>query len=87
MNVTVRKPTPQEIAQAEMWPIWTKEPSTFDWTYDTQETFYVLEGEVDVTLTNGEVLSFSQGDWVTFAQGVSCTWQIKKAIRKHYYFG
>lgn len=26
------------------WPIWTKEVSTFPWTYDQAETCYLLEG-------------------------------------------
>ena len=67
------------------WPIWTKEPSTFDWYYDSEETCYFLEGEVTVK-TEHETVSFGKGDLVTFPQGLSCTWQVKKAVRKHYRF-
>jgi uncharacterized cupin superfamily protein len=28
-----------------------------------------------------------QGDLVTFPQGMSCTWKIRKDVRKHYRFG
>jgi uncharacterized cupin superfamily protein len=31
------------------WPIWTKERSSFPWTYDEPETCYFLEGDVVVT--------------------------------------
>jgi uncharacterized cupin superfamily protein len=31
------------------WPVWTKEASTFPWTYDSEETCYFLEGDVMVT--------------------------------------
>ena len=30
------------------WPIWSKEASTFPWTYDERESAYVLEGRVRV---------------------------------------
>ncbi|GAB4317309.1 MAG: cupin domain-containing protein [Promethearchaeota archaeon] len=87
---TKKKPTPEEIERAKTWATWSKEASTFDWHYDSEETFYVLEGEVTVTWTNqdgtpGEI-SFGPGDLVTFPEGLSCTWHVKKAIRKHYTF-
>jgi uncharacterized cupin superfamily protein len=71
--------------QVAAWPIWTKEPSTFDWHYDKAERCYVLEGEVTVTGPDGQV-SFGSGDLVTFPAGLDCTWQITKAVRKHYRF-
>ncbi|HAP04569.1 MAG TPA: cupin, partial [Methylophilaceae bacterium] len=30
-------------------PTWSKEPSTFPWSYSEQEVAYILEGEVTVT--------------------------------------
>ena len=68
------------------WPIWTKEPSTFDWHYDDVETCYFLEGEVTVRTSDSEV-SFGKGDLVTFPKGLSCTRTVKQAVRKHYRFG
>lgn len=64
------------------WPIWTKEPSTFDWDYDEPETCYFLEGDVEVTTDTGNV-RFGKGDLVTFPQGLRCTWQVREAVRKH----
>lgn len=69
------------------WPIWTKEVSEFSWTYDDSETCYLLAGEVIVTPDGGEPVQFSQGDLVTFPAGMSCTWKITKAVKKHYSFG
>ena len=68
-------------------PTWSKEPSTFPWTYSEQETAYVLEGEVTVTADNGESVSFGPGDLVIFPSGLKCTWHVKKALKKHYKFG
>lgn len=69
------------------WPTWSKEVSTFPWSYSEQEIAYVLEGEVTVTPKDGAPVSFGAGDLVTFSAGLSCTWQVKKALRKHYHFG
>ena len=69
------------------WPIWTKEASEFPWSYDEQETCYFLEGDVVVTPDGGEPVTMGKGDLVTFPQGMSCTWQIRQDVRKHYTFG
>lgn len=69
------------------WPIWTKEVSTFPWTYDASETCYFLEGEVVVTPEDGNAVSMRKGDLVTFSAGMSCTWEIRSAVKKHYSFG
>lgn len=69
------------------WPIWEKEVSEFPWHYDEQEICYLLEGKVTVTPEHGAPVSFGAGDLVTFPAGMSCTWKIDKAVRKHYRFG
>ena len=72
--------------EAESWPIWTKEVSEFPWTYDTQEVCFFLEGDVVVTPDEGKPIEMGKGDLVTFPKGMSCTWEIRKAVRKHYKF-
>jgi uncharacterized cupin superfamily protein len=69
------------------WPTWSKEVSTFPWTYSEQEVAYVLEGEVVVTPKGGEPVKFGKGDLVTFPAGMSCTWDVRQPLRKHYQFG
>lgn len=69
------------------WPTWSKEVSVFPWTYGDQEVAYILEGEVTVTPKGGEPVSFGKGDLVTFPAGMSCTWDVRKPLRKHYQFG
>lgn len=69
------------------WPTWSKEVSVFPWTFGEQEIAYVLEGEVVVTPKNGDPVSFGKGDLVTFPAGLSCTWEVKKPLRKHYQLG
>ena len=85
--MTARKPTEQEIKQAKAWEIWSKEPSSFPWSYSEKETCFILEGEATVTDSKGNSIHFGAGDWVEFEVGLSCTWKIGKTIRKHYKFG
>lgn len=67
------------------WPTWEKEKSRFDWTYDSIEQCYFLEGDVTVETAEGKV-QIEKGDFVTFSKGLSCIWDIRKPVRKHYRF-
>ncbi|MFV1998237.1 MAG: cupin domain-containing protein [Acidiferrobacterales bacterium] len=69
------------------WPIWTREESMFPWKYDTRETCYLLEGRAIVTPDGGEPVEIQEGDLVIFSPGLSCTWEIKEAVEKHYDIG
>lgn len=84
-----RNPSEDRLSELDVrdWPIWTKEASEFPWHYDERERCYFLEGDVVVTPDGGEPVEMGQGDFVTFPQGMSCTWKIRKDVRKHYTFG
>lgn len=68
------------------WPIWEKEASRFDWHYGDTEMCYILEGKVSVETKDGKSVSFGSGDFVTFPKGLTCVWDIKEPVRKHYSF-
>ncbi|MBN2342489.1 MAG: cupin domain-containing protein [Deltaproteobacteria bacterium] len=88
-EIKIQKQVSDETIEAlgiRSWGIWTKEESKFPWTYDATETCYFLEGDVVVTPDGGEPVSMGPGDLVTFPLGMSCTWDIKKAVKKHYTF-
>jgi uncharacterized cupin superfamily protein len=87
-QVRVRKPTQKELEAMGVasWPIWTCEPSTFDWEYDEPEVCYLLAGKVTVRTPEGEV-RFGQGDLVEFPAGLRCAWRVAEAVRKHYRLG
>ncbi|KJR41661.1 protein of unknown function DUF861 [Candidatus Magnetoovum chiemensis] len=88
MDVKIEKLNNDEIKDKDIpsWPIWEKEVSKFDWFYDSTEECYILDGEVTVELTDGRAVTFGKGDFVTFPKGLSCVWDIKKPVRKHYNF-
>ena len=88
-EIKIEKPSEETLKKlgVSSWPIWEKEASKFDWHYDEQETCYLLKGEVTVTAKDGKSVNFAAGDLVVFPQGLSCVWDIQKAVKKHYKFG
>ena len=83
-----RNPSEERLSSlgVKRWPIWTKEVSTFPWTYDATEVCYFLQGDVVVTPEGGEAVRVGKGDLVTFPVGMSCTWDVRQPVRKHYTF-
>ena len=81
------KPAQQQIDSTENWGLWEKEPSVFHWYYAEKETCFILEGKAEVVDKKGNILSFGEGDWVEFEQGLECTWKITEPIRKKFRFG
>ena len=90
MPIKVTSPCPESVIVAlgvRNWPIWACEVSTFPWTYDQRETCLLLEGDVTVTPKGGESIHFGAGDLVEFPAGLSCTWEVRTPVKKHYKFG
>ena len=88
MEIKVQKLGEKDLKKMGVfaWSVWTKEISRFDWHYDSVEECYLLEGEVMLESKDGKNIIFGKGDFVTFPKGLSCTWDIKKPVRKHYNF-
>lgn len=88
MEIKVKKLDRKQLDKMGVfaWPIWEKEVSRFDWQYDTQEECYFLQGKATVIAKDGKSVSFGKGDFVTFPKGLSCVWDIKEPVRKHYNF-
>lgn len=88
-KIKIEKFSEQELKDRNVfnWPIWEKEVSRFDWHYDSIEQCYILEGKVRVESKDGEPVEFGAGDFVTFSEGLDCTWDISQGVRKHYNFG
>ena len=86
-KVIIEKLTESEIEKRKIksWSIWTKEISTFDWFYDSDEQCLILEGEFTVNTDEGD-FKVKSGDFVTFKKGLKCFWIVEKPIYKHYKF-
>lgn len=88
-KIIVEKPDDAKLDDlgVRSWPIWEKEASVFDWSYDSKETCYILEGKVKVETPDGESVEFGKGDLVIFPEGLKCRWNISEDVKKHYNFG
>ena len=86
MKIEIRKPKIEDMEKEGVmsWPIWEKEISRFDWHYDQAEDCYLLEGKVVVEADDGGKVEFGKGDFVTFPKGLSCIWEIKEPVKKHF---
>ncbi len=89
MKIEIKKPRQDELEKDGVfkWPVWEKEVSSFPWHYDAKEQCYLLEGQVEVETEDGQKVRFGAGDFVTFPEGLSCTWIIKAPVKKHYRIG
>ena len=87
-EIRIEKPQQKKLDQMGVfsWPIWEKEVSCFDWLYDQTEVCYLLKGKVIVKTEEGKEVEFGTGDLVTFPKGLSCVWDIREPVRKHYNF-
>ncbi|AMM40493.1 cupin [Candidatus Desulfofervidus auxilii] len=87
-EIKIEKPDQERLKKMGVfsWPIWEKEVSCFDWHYDETEVCYLLKGKVVVKTKDGKEVKFGAGDLVTFPKGLSCVWDIKEPVKKHYNF-
>ncbi len=87
MKIDIRQLSEEEIEKRGIrsWPTWSSGVSRFDWFYDSTEECLVLKGRV-VVEAGGESVEIKAGDFVTFPKGMSCVWDVKEAIEKHYNF-
>lgn len=73
--------------KVKSWSTWGCGVSKFPWSYDSTETSYFIKGKVVVTPTpNGSPVTIEGGDFVVFPAGLSCVWDVKEEILKHYNF-
>ena len=86
-SVIIKKPTHQELTADKVlqWPVWEKEASIFDWYYDNEEHCYIVEGHIIVETDEGDY-EIKKGDYVIFAKGLKCIWNVKSDVKKHYKF-
>ncbi|MFH1904826.1 MAG: cupin domain-containing protein [bacterium] len=84
-KIKVKKPSEEKLKElgTDKWSLWECEPSTFEWSYNSNEDCYILEGRAKVKTVSEEV-EFGKGDLVQFPKGLSCTWTVIERIKKVY---
>ena len=88
--IKVTQPTPADVdkMQIKSWSTWGCGESRFPWSYGDTETAYLTKGIVTVTPDDATLpaVTLKRGDLAVFPAGMSCTWDVKEAISKHYKF-
>ena len=86
-KIRIEKPDKQKLDSLGVnnWSPWESEVRSFDWSYDSDEVCYILEGKVKVK-TSEEEVEINEGDLVTFPKGLKCNWNVLKKLRKVYTF-
>jgi uncharacterized protein len=64
--------------------IFVGQPSRFRYTFETDETFHVIEGRVTIILDAGDSVTLGPGDIASFPQGARATWEIAEPLRKFF---
>ncbi|CAL0303531.1 unnamed protein product [Lupinus luteus] len=87
-GVTIHKnPTQSKLTELGVttWPKHESGPTKIPWSFKAEETMYLLEGKVKVTVEES-VGSFEigAGDLVVFPKGMNITWEVIKDLKKHY---
>jgi hypothetical protein len=61
---------------------WDCTAGRFNWFYSFDETFHVLEGEVNLKYPSGQIHRVVAGDTVFFPAGSSAEWTVDRYVRK-----
>jgi uncharacterized cupin superfamily protein len=64
--------------------MFTAQPSTFRYTFGGDESFHVLDGDFDIAVDSGPVITLGPGDIASFPKGAASTWTIRAALRKFF---
>ncbi len=63
--------------------IWRSDPATYDYMFEGDEAFHVLEGAATVELPDtGEMVELQAGDVAYFSAGTRSVWTITQPFKK-----
>jgi len=65
--------------------LWDCTPGSFRWTWDYDETVFVLSGRATVALQDGRVIELTPGDMAFFARGQGSVWTVHERFRKGFH--
>jgi uncharacterized protein len=87
-EITIIKLSEEEFAERKIssWPLETIEKSRFERIFESEESFYMLEGDLWID-TPTMIYHIFPGDLITFPKGLKCTWAIWKRVGMHHHIG
>lgn len=71
------------VYRAAVWHLGEDQlPYESPYTFRNDETFCVLEGELEITFEDGSVVTLRQGDIISVAAGTQTQWRILSPFKK-----
>ena len=62
--------------------VWSCTTGKFNWKYTWNETFYLVQGKISISIDDAESKEYNSGDLVFVPTGTNTTWTIIKPVRK-----
>jgi len=62
--------------------VWSCTMGKFNWKYTWNETFYLVEGKISISIDNANGKEYTSGDLVFIPNGTYTTWTIIEPVRK-----
>ena len=62
--------------------VWSCTTGKFNWEYTWNETFYLVQGKISISIDNAESKEYNSGDLVFVTTGTNTTWTIIEPVRK-----
>ena len=62
--------------------VWSCTTGKFNWEYTWNETFYLVQGKISISIDDAESKEYNSGDLVFVPNGTNTTWTIIKPVRK-----
>ncbi len=66
------------------WPSYEASEGSFPCYYYTDESCYVLEGKVLITVSGDDEITLSQGDFITLPKDRASFWEVLQPFRGHF---
>lgn len=71
------------LNRAALWTLTADElPYRSPYVFANEETFLVLEGELEMTFENGSAIVLTKGDIISIAAGTKTDWRIETPFKK-----
>ena len=64
--------------------LWRCEPMTFEYEFPGDEIFQILQGNLQVAISDGDIVDLREGDIVSFNKGLKSTWTIQSSFKKFF---
>ena len=62
--------------------VWSCTTGKFNWEYTWNETFYLVQGKISISIDDAESKEYNSGDLVFVPTGTNTTWTIIEPVRK-----